>query len=72
YKHIRDKLWFAGNRRSDTLTSSASLQSIWLWFAGNRRSDTLLRLTRPLPSPLWFAGNRRSDTLFATHVTAKK
>ena len=56
-------LWFAGNRRSDTLIEGCQKGLHVLWFAGNRRSDTLVESCAG-PSPvLWFAGNRRSDTL---------
>ncbi|ASV75305.1 hypothetical protein THTE_2703 [Thermogutta terrifontis] len=35
------RLWFAGNRRSDTLGRMLPYDESVLWFAGNRRSDTL-------------------------------
>ncbi|ASV75306.1 hypothetical protein THTE_2704 [Thermogutta terrifontis] len=38
-------LWFAGNRRSDTLLSFLEWDRHPLWFAGNRRSDTLVSPT---------------------------
>ena len=40
----RLRLWFAGNRRSDTLLHRGAFATE-LWFAGNRRSDTLLSVT---------------------------
>ena|GEM_PF-4651224 len=56
-------LWFAGNRRSDTLQDLVLGIGELLWFAGNRRSDTLKSTAMNSLNMLWFAGNRRSDTL---------
>ena len=58
-----EELWFAGNRRSDTLALTFYPPLKVLWFAGNRRSDTLRIPDSILRTRLWFAGNRRSDTL---------
>ncbi len=41
YGRCIDELWFAGNRRSDTLCNDSGIYGTTLWFAGNRRSDTL-------------------------------
>ena len=60
---VNRKLWFAGNRRSDTLPTAVPTVRAPLWFAGNRRSDTLIIRVLVLIGKLWFAGNRRSDTL---------
>ncbi len=37
----RQTLWFAANRRSDTLPLCVVVLDEMLWFAANRRSDTL-------------------------------
>ena len=65
------KLWFAGNRRSDTLHTSYASTNVCCGLRGIVARIHFRHFVDEQSHVLWFAGNRRSDTLPATNFVKR-